>query len=200
MFDWRLLNVAERYPDLKFIFLSSRLVFDRSQITIYENTPFDKNPFNEYARKKILLEKELMNIPNAVVVRLPNVFSASTPVNRFFGQLLNDFCVKKKIYFDFMIDELREFVFAGDVAQFLLWLTYSDFQGCINYSYSDKITARDFIRIFQNEFGNCEVAFENTPSNVQFTFDHSLVSKIYKKSKFESNEKAMKKVHAEWIK
>lgn len=200
MFDWQLLNLAKKNPAVKLIFLSSRLVFDRSEILIDESTPFDTHPVNEYAKKKIIFEKEISNQPNTVTVRLPNVFSSQTPPNRFFGQMLNDFNLNKSIYFDFMIDEHRDFVFAGDVARFLHWLASKTFAGKINYSYSDKITVREFIDYFQSEFGEVNVDFQSKASGVEFMFDNGLVSELYPVSKIENHKEAMKKVYAEWIK
>jgi nucleoside-diphosphate-sugar epimerase len=200
MFDWHLLDLIKNKPAVKLISLSSRLVFDRSEILIDESTPFDTYPINEYAKKKIILENEISNLLNTVVVRLPNVISAQTPPNRFFGQMLNNFELYNSIHFDFSIDEHRDFVFAGDVARFLHWLALESFVGKINYSYSDKVTVREFIQYFQSVFGKCDVDFQAKASGVEFMFDNSLVSELYPSVKFENSKKAIKKVYSEWIK
>jgi len=200
LFDEQIIQLAKDNKNVHFIFLSTRMIFGNSKLPFTELSPYNKNPISEYARKKIILERKLKYFENITIVRLPNIISARTQRNRFFGMMLSSFKENNRLEFDFSLDEYREFVWANDVADFLLFLSNLNPIGPVNFSYVQKYTVREFVSIFTKVFGKCLCTEGRAESGLEFTFDTRFLMSVYPEIKHKQLEFAMEKIHQSWIK
>lgn len=137
-------NIADacKKTGSKMVFISSSYIFDGKKGD-YEET--DKpNPKNEYAKYKVLAEREVLNIQNSLVIRVDIMYgyNGKKEKNGVFGNsILREEEIKLK-----EPDQIRTPVFVEDVARSILFLTEKKQSGIFHVAGMEKMKMIYFLK------------------------------------------------------
>lgn len=137
-------NILEacKIINAKMVFFSSTYIFDGEKGNYNEeDTP---NPLNEYGKKKVMAEKELLNYPSSIILRVDIMygFNGKNEENGVFGgSILEGNKVELRIP-----DQVRTPLFVDDVPRAILFLVEKNQTGIFNLAGKDKIKMIDFLK------------------------------------------------------
>lgn len=132
-------NIAESCKKInaKMIFFSSSYVFDGKKGNY---TELDKvSPTNEYAKTKILAEKEVLKLKNSLIIRPDLMYGVSNKKLRFGASVLD-----KEVEIGYP-NQMKNPLFAEDVPKIISKLIESNQQGIFHLGGPEVMNMKDFM-------------------------------------------------------
>jgi|TARA_B100001971_G_C18252302_1_gene579252 dTDP-4-dehydrorhamnose reductase len=136
-------NIAKSCEKInaKMVFISSSYIFDGKKGDYTEEDKF--SPENEYAKNKILAEKEVLTLKDSIVIRTEPMYGYDESINQIkFGTGTFEREVIEVGYTDL----LRNQIFINDVPKIISELLEKNESGIFNIGSPEKINFLDFLK------------------------------------------------------
>ena len=137
--------------------LGTRAVYAPSTIAVAEDDPLD--PVNLYAKRKLMIERALVDIlgEDLTRLRLANIFGFELDRHTFFGIMLSTLRDNGKVVFDMHPSVKRDFL-PVDVAAKAIWqLASKPPGGIVNIGSGVKISTGEIVETVIDSFGSGEL-------------------------------------------
>ena len=172
--DFLLAGYTQNRP-IHYIMLSSRAVYgpapDKTLI-LREDSP--AAPDTDYGRNKYMSEQTLAEtIPaeRLTILRMGNIFGAERGRHTFFGAMLDSLLTDGKLQFDIAPDAQRDFLYAGQWADYMTRIAAHPKAGLYNIGAGFGITTQDLARQIIAIYGQGEIEFTGQSHTGQFILD-----------------------------
>src|SRR3989344_4101630 len=142
-------NISEtcHEVDAYMVFMSSSYLFDGEKGN-YKETDETK-PINEYARTKIMAEKEVLKNPKSIILRVDVMYgyNGKNKKNGVFDMILSGNPIKLR-----QPDQLRQPIFVDDVPRIMIELIRNNQTGIFHLAGPNRITMIDFLKNLESIF------------------------------------------------
>lgn len=132
--------------NIRFIFISSDMVYDGSQGNYVETDP--PNPLNYYGRTKLWAEEKVTKIcQNFVIARSALIYGCSLTESKSFSEwMVSQWQAEKPT--PLFTDQFRSPVLVENLAEALLELAQNNYNGILNLGGAERINRYDFGIVF----------------------------------------------------
>ena len=188
-------------PPKKLLYFSSQVVFGESvnNLNTHEDTKMD--PTSYYGLSKIIGENIFKNIfknltnSNLVILRMPRIYGEGDDINNY-GPTKFSYLASKnkniKIWGDG--EELREYIYIGDLIKIIDKIIYSRFSGILNIASGTVYSFITLIRIIE-KINNKKIRISKlhrTEKKVNHIFNNKKFKEIFPNFKFTNMKVGLK--------
>ena len=176
------------YKNLKYVMISSRLVYGYDNILIPASEKHELQHVNNviYGSNKILSEKfcrSLIKPQNLLITRGSNMFGYEIKRKSFIGIALNRLLSKSEILLDISEKTVRDFIPVNDFASYLIQLISKNCTGTYNIGSGKGVTLEDLCNSIIKGYGKGVLnTTSNAPIKDQFILDSQKLFKITKRT------------------
>ena len=175
------------YKNLKYVMISSRLVYGYDNILIPASEEHELQHVNNviYGSNKILSEKFcrlLIKPQNLLITRGSNMFGYEIKRKSFIGIALNRLLSKSEILLDISEKTVRDFIPVNDFASYLIQLISKNCTGIYNIGSGKGVTLEDLCNSIIKGYGKGILNTTcNAPIKDQFILDNQKLFNITKR-------------------
>ena len=203
--DALIANKVSKYKNLKYVMISSRLVYgyDNSLEPAIETQKLKHKNNLIYGSNKIFSEKcceSLITPNNLLIVRGSNLFGYEIGRKSFFGVALNRLTIKSEILLDISKDTVKDFIPVNIFARCLVKLIQKNCSGIYNVGSGFGLRIEEVCNAIIEGFGRGVLkTIDNPPIKDQFILNNKKLiyftnEKIYKSDIFKYAKKVGEKL------